>query len=124
VQSARFVGAAVSSVAMPMPRNMPRVLNANDLRGADKRVIIPEGAVYIGRWNSFHRLPRSKWANTPLPRDATDEQRAASIAAYEARLRSDPARMAQLHELRGRDLVCWCKPADCHGDVLLRLANA
>ncbi|RDI48247.1 DUF4326 domain-containing protein [Nocardia mexicana] len=29
-----------------------------------------------------------------------------------------------LHELRGRDLACWCAPGDpCHGDVLLELAN-
>ena len=26
-------------------------------------------------------------------------------------------------ELRGKDLVCVCKPAACHGDVLLELAN-
>ena len=27
-------------------------------------------------------------------------------------------------ELKGRDLVCWCKPgAPCHGDVLLAIAN-
>ena len=28
-----------------------------------------------------------------------------------------------IHELRGRDLVCWCAPEACHGDVLLALAN-
>ena len=30
-----------------------------------------------------------------------------------------------LHELRGKDLACWC-PVDgqpCHADVLLRIAN-
>lgn len=32
---------------------------------------------------------------------------------------------AELTELRGKDLACWC-PIDqpCHGDVLLQLANA
>jgi hypothetical protein len=29
-----------------------------------------------------------------------------------------------VHELRDRDLVCWCAPDPCHGDLLLRLANA
>jgi hypothetical protein len=30
-----------------------------------------------------------------------------------------------LHELRGRDLACWCDLASpCHADVLLELANA
>lgn len=26
-------------------------------------------------------------------------------------------------ELRGRDLVCWCFPLTCHGEILLRIAN-
>lgn len=37
---------------------------------------------------------------------------------------------AALHELRGRDLACWCplvdaegNPVPCHADVLLELAN-
>lgn len=29
-----------------------------------------------------------------------------------------------LHELRGKNLACWCKIGDpCHADVLLELAN-
>ncbi|WP_245303774.1 DUF4326 domain-containing protein [Pseudorhodoplanes sinuspersici] len=31
--------------------------------------------------------------------------------------------VSQLHELEGKDLVCWCSPEACHGDVLLKLAN-
>jgi hypothetical protein len=28
-------------------------------------------------------------------------------------------------KLKGKDLMCWCKPGDpCHGDVLLRIANS
>lgn len=31
---------------------------------------------------------------------------------------------AHLHELRGKDLACWCKiGAPCHADVLLEIAN-
>lgn len=31
---------------------------------------------------------------------------------------------AHVHELRGRDLACWCAPDQpCHADVLLELAN-
>lgn len=26
-------------------------------------------------------------------------------------------------ELKGKVLGCWCKPSDCHGDVLLAIAN-
>lgn len=32
--------------------------------------------------------------------------------------------LANLDQLRGHDLACWCKPGEpCHADVLLRLAN-
>jgi hypothetical protein len=31
--------------------------------------------------------------------------------------------MAALPELRGKDLVCWCAPLACHGDLILRLAG-
>lgn len=31
----------------------------------------------------------------------------------------------QLHELKGRNLACWCgADAPCHADVLLELANS
>ncbi len=29
-----------------------------------------------------------------------------------------------LDELRGRDLLCWCAPLACHGDLLKYLAAA
>jgi hypothetical protein len=32
-----------------------------------------------------------------------------------------PGLRKALHELEGRDLVCWCAPLPCHRDVLLRL---
>jgi hypothetical protein len=29
-----------------------------------------------------------------------------------------------LHELRGKNLACWCRPGTpCHADVLLKMAN-
>lgn len=32
---------------------------------------------------------------------------------------------AHLHELRGKNIACWCrKGTPCHGDVLLEIANA
>jgi hypothetical protein len=49
--------------------------------------------------------------------------RADVIAKYRAWIVTQPERMKALDELRGRDLVCFCAPASCHGDLLLRLAN-
>jgi hypothetical protein len=47
--------------------------------------------------------------------------RADVIAKYRAWFVTQPERMKALGELGGRDLVCFCAPAACHGDLLLRL---
>ena len=45
------------------------------------------------------------------------------IARWRARRYRHPNEC--IHELRGKDLACWCSlDAACHADVLLRLANA
>ncbi len=75
---------------------------------------VPTGAVYIGRG--------SKWGN-PF-RIGPDGDRAAVIAKYERWLADQYHLLRALDELRGRDLVCFCAPRPCHGDLLLRLANA
>ena len=86
--------------------NGPRVLKIGSEGSAS--------AIYIGR--------PSKWGNPFVV--ARDGTRAEVISAYEVWLTSQPDLMADLPELRGRDLVCHCAPLPCHGDVLLRLANA
>ena len=71
-------------------------------------------AVYIGRG--------SKWGN-PF-RIGIDGDRAAVIVKYEWWLRNQHHLLRALDELRGHDLLCFCAPKACHGDLLLRLANA
>jgi hypothetical protein len=71
-------------------------------------------AVYIGRG--------SKWGN-PF-RMGPDGDRATVIAKYGRWLEEQHHLLRALDELRGRDLVCFCVPRACHGDCLLRLANA
>ncbi len=69
--------------------------------------------VYVGR--------PTKWGNPfVIGRDGTRDN---VIAKYRAWIVQQPALIAALHELRGKDLVCWCAPEGCHGDVLLALAN-
>jgi hypothetical protein len=95
---------------------MPRVLNY-------VRDGLPPGAVYIGCAMPRFGLPGSKWANPfPLRRGAIPEEREEVIAAYLRHLNRHGL-ICEVHELRGRDLVCWCAPEPCHGDLLLRLAN-
>jgi Domain of unknown function (DUF4326) len=96
----------------------PRVLNFRDYN----HVGLPPGTVYSGRANPRYGLRASKWANPfMIERDGARDE---VIAMYERWLRDErPDLMAALPELRGNDLVCWCAPLACHGDVLLRLAN-
>ena len=56
--------------------------------------------------------------------DRIDGDRAAVIAKYETWLRRQHHLLRALDELRGRNLLCFCAPKVCHGDLLLRLANA
>lgn len=71
-------------------------------------------AVYIGRG--------SKWGN-PF-RIGPDGDRATVIEKYARWLRTQHHLLRSLDELRGRDLICFCAPLPCHGDLLLWLANA
>lgn len=101
---------------------VPLVLNATRKGLAPDR--LPAGAVYIGR-RARNGWPDSKWRNAY--REGRDGSRADVVAKHRAWLCDTPegaALLADIHELRGRDLVCWCAPEPCHGDVLLDLANA
>ena len=79
-----------------------------------KQTTTPAGAVYIGRG--------SKWGN-PY-RIGPDGDRSDVIAKHERWLKREHELLRSLDELRGRHLVCYCAPAPCHGDLLLKLANA
>ena len=73
---------------------------------------VPRGAVYVGR--------PSKWGNPFVI--GPDGDRRAVVAKYRLWLAAQPRLLADLRELRGKDLVCWCAPEACHADVLLELA--
>ena len=85
----------------------PQVLNRYTLQPGDE-------GVYIGR--------PSKWQNPfpvtkALPRDACIEK-------YNAWLLTQPELMEDAkRELRGKNLICFCTPRQCHGDTLFALAN-
>ena len=77
--------------------------------------------VYIGRQNVMLGFEASKWAN-PYKISPT-MTREAAIASYRAYILSRPALIADLPELKGKVLGCWCAPLPCHGDVLLELVG-
>jgi len=77
--------------------------------------------IYIGRpskWgNPFSHLPGTL-AEFQVP---TREQ---AIQKYEEWIVTQPQLLADLPELLGKTLGCWCAPKPCHGDVLKRLAES
>ena len=72
---------------------------------------IPTGAIYVGR-PTVYGNPFSK---------GSKEKNIVDFREYaEKRNEREPE---WLKPLRGKDLICWCKPSSCHGDVLIELAN-
>lgn len=87
---------------------MPRVLNKHHGNP-------PQGSVYIGR--------PSLWGNpfTIGPDGDRDEV----IRKYSDYMQAHPElRQAAKNHLRGKDLVCFCAPLPCHGDILILIANS
>ena len=87
----------------------PKVLNAREVgMGNDPT------QVYVGR--------PTKWGN-PF-KIGPDGGREVVIAMYREWIAGRSDLLAQLPELAGKNLVCWCAPKACHADVLLELCSA
>jgi hypothetical protein len=72
-----------------------------------------EYEIYIGRG--------SKWGN-PF-KIGIDGDRKEVIEKYKHWIRTQPQLLADLYELKGRALGCFCKPKICHGNILAKLAD-
>jgi hypothetical protein len=86
--------------------------------------IIQDCDIYIGRewhyggWN----LKQSKWHN-PFPLKKCKDINEC-LAKYKAYVLSRSDLLADLHELKGKRLGCWCAGLHaCHGDVLIQLID-
>jgi hypothetical protein len=74
----------------------------------------PPGAVYIGRGSPY---------GNPfvIGQDGNRNQVCDKFRDY---LEMDRELLKRVkRDLRGKDLVCFCKPRRCHGDLLLEIAN-
>jgi len=67
--------------------------------------------VYVGR--------PSKWGNPFVI--GRDGNRAVVLRKYEKWIMEQDKLLDTLDELRGKVLACWCKPYDCHADILVKL---
>lgn len=88
---------------------VPKIIN---IKGTQKD---RQDTLYIGRnlcmggW----KLKKSKWHNPyPVKQYGLEE----SLRLFEIHLRENL--LQDIHELKGQVLGCWCKPNDCHGDLL------
>ncbi len=101
---------------------------------ATRVINITSGApydIYIGwqrpawMWGGGYHLPRSDWRN-PYNKAYRDGhitvREAIELFLYDL-LVTRPDLVAQLPELRGKTLACWCKPGPCHGDAIAQLAD-
>lgn len=89
---------------------IPQVLNVYKSPGVKTR---PD-CVYIGR--------PSKWGNPfAIGKDGTREE---VVEKYRTYLLSRQELVEQAKkELVGKNLVCFCAPKLCHGDILIEVAN-
>lgn len=73
----------------------------------------PSGAVYVGR--------PSPWGN---PFDTgTREEKVENYRKWIMEWEQTGLRQRIRDELRGKDLICFCKPKPCHADMLLVIAH-
>lgn len=89
----------------------------------DKDKYSTNSQVYIGR--------PSKWGNPYTHRVSRTlaqykvNTRQQAIEAYKEWITNRDGKylLDYLYELKDKILVCWCKPEDCHGDVLAELVS-
>ena len=90
---------------------------------------MPKGALYVGR--------PTKWGNPFKAEDLNCQKKEVPVVAAHAYglwlrgmgyhnflIAEREILLNDLHELRGKDLACWCTiDQPCHADTLLELAN-
>ena len=91
-----------------------RVVNLHDVEDVEEWLKHPDH-VYVGR--ATDELEESKWHNQFTLKDYSRED---AVQKYEKQLKSSDL-LADISELDGKVIGCWCHPLQCHGHVLRRL---
>ena len=91
-----------------------KILNIHKLGG-----VLPPFSIYIGNKNTQYNLEKSKYAN---PFYLESWSRKKKIEMFEkwllSELENGSITKSELANLFGKDLVCFCSPKPCHGDIL------
>ena len=95
------------------PTKIKRVVEDRPAKVLNKsRDYVGPDAVYVGR-------------SSPWDSPFRGQTRETNVARHREWLLSRPDIIEKIrHELRGKDLVCWCAPLPCHADTLLEFANS
>ena len=84
-------------------------------------------SVYIGRAVPRKGLKASPWANPFRVHEDRNHRDCVLVFRIWSGASLDPEAVwirEHVHELRGKTLVCWCKPDHpCHGDALAEMAE-
>lgn len=87
---------------------------------------IPNGAVYIGRGSKWGNPFTSIQGRNTLAAEVVGSREEA-IEKYRQwlwnKIQAGEIQLQELADLHGKDLVCFCAPKPCHGDVLERAAK-
>ena len=77
-------------------------------------------SLYIGRAMPFvpGATANSKWAN---PFSVERYGRVRCLEMFEKYVRGRRDLWDSLEEIEGKEVGCWCFPASCHGEILIRL---
>ena len=110
---------------------MTQLVNVRTFPLVDRRRILPDDVVYIGRAVPRVGLKASPWAN---PYRSSDERwahepdwlRIGLMLGEYHRWLAERIDAGQLdpEQLRGCTLACWCPPKPCHGSVILEWLEA
>lgn len=86
---------------------MPKLYNIHDKNA-------PKEAIFIGRGGM--------WGNPYVIGKHGDRDEC--VNRFETLVKSSKYLQKVIkEELAGKDLVCFCSPARCHGDIMLEIAN-
>lgn len=95
--------------------SLPRVLN-------QRYHELPKGAIYIGRGSPYGNPYSCSGGSRALYHVST---RGEALQKHKELINSLESKEMQdiTNVLKGKDLVCFCKPSNCHGDYLVEVVN-
>ena len=87
-----------------------KVIHIRNKKGTSDEVYIGRGSIY---GNPYRLVAGAARGSTLVKFRAYAEQR----------LKDDPEYREAVRALKGKTLVCFCKPLPCHGDILVELTE-